>query len=406
MTFAFLIGTAKMSKYDALYQTDRRPLLQLSLPGAGVPPRLSVPRAPRHSRHTSCIDDDPLFATYARRLVARGAAEKTSEAYRYQLQTMLNAAQRLTNESSTLNGLFHDPSLLGRVLLDDRGVDGGGQLSRWTLAQRRSAVRSFATLMRPELLLLIHKDPLRHLDRALRSVAERIGAGYRLTGGAARQRGGYAPSADDIRKVLEVVGAEPGFIGMRNSVFFAILATSGARVNALRGLDGRDCVWMPSGRLRLFLHEKGKREAREIELDREQSDRLQDYVQAFNACATTKNWEARIHLGSPGAVWCEFGGRNWTYKRIAITLRTGCSRAGAPRFTPHAFRRAFASDAATVLPRHVVGLAGGWQGIERLDDHYIQVRESALWAKLDHANQRHSSEKETVARVYAAAHDV
>src|SRR5919199_2091017 len=285
MTSARPSRRANVAMHDALHYPSR-PLLQLSLPGVGVPcRRLKVPPASRRSWRSSRIEDDPLFATYARRLVACGAAEKTARAYRYQLQALLHAAQRLLNEPVTLSAMFHDPSSLGRALVDDRDVDGARQLSRWTLAQRRSALRSFATLMRPELLSFMHDDPHRQLDRALRSVAERVGAGYRLSAGAPRRRGGYTPSAQDIRHVLQVVGAEPDFIGIRNTVFFAILAVSGARVNALRQLDGSQCIRLPSGRLRLLLHEKGKREAREVELDQEKSISLQAYIQAFNACA-------------------------------------------------------------------------------------------------------------------------
>jgi hypothetical protein len=52
-------------------------------------------------------------------------------------------------------------------------------------------------------------------------------------------------------------------------------------------------------------------------------------------------------------------------------------------FTPHALRRAFATDAASLLPRHTVAQAGGWQGVERLDDHYVQPRPATILRKLD-----------------------
>ena len=38
--------------------------------------------------------------------------------------------------------------------------------------------------------------------------------------------------------------------------------------------------------------------------------------------------------------------------------------------------------AATVLPRHTVAQAGGWQGVRRLDDHYIQARGATIRDKL------------------------
>lgn len=363
-------------------------LIQLSLPEVRVPSRRLPPRpAIRRSQHSSRIDDDPLFAQYARRLVALGAARKTVSAYRYQCQAVIDAAERLADGPATLAALFIDPQLLGRALVDDRHPDGEHRLSRWTLAQRRSALRSLATLIYPELQAIIHDDPHRQLDLALQTVAERVGTGYRLSGGAPRQRGGYTPPADDIRKVLEFVSAEPGFLGLRNQVFFTILGISGARVNALRELNGSDWLALPSDRVRLFLHEKGKRQPREVALDRDLSTVLDAYVHAFNDCAAAQGWNARIQLGVPGAVWRTPGGCRWSYESIATAPRTGCRRANVLPFTPHALRRAFASDAALVLPCHIVGLAGGWQGIERLDNHYIQVREPALWAKLDLTNR-------------------
>ena len=56
--------------------------------------------------------------------------------------------------------------------------------------------------------------------------------------------------------------------------------------------------------------------------------------------------------------------------------------------TPHALRRAFATDAASVLPRHTVAQAGGWKGLERLDDHYVQPRGDAIRAKLNRQEGR------------------
>src|SRR5437763_10647397 len=100
--------------------------------------------------------------------------------------------------------------LLGRVIVHDIAPMLGTRLSRWTLAQRRSAIRSFAALMRPELLALFEDDPHDRLDRALRAVADRVGVGYRLTGGAPRRRGGPAPSGSQIRDVLHAAGCEPG----------------------------------------------------------------------------------------------------------------------------------------------------------------------------------------------------
>jgi hypothetical protein len=56
--------------------------------------------------------------------------------------------------------------------------------------------------------------------------------------------------------------------------------------------------------------------------------------------------------------------------------------AGTYAYTLHSLRRGFASDAASVLPRHVVARAGGWQGLDRLDNHYIQPHVLTIRQKL------------------------
>ena len=364
--------------------TGRQPH-QLSLPGlAGAQER---PRRVRRRRIASTGSSppgpDPLVAAYLRRLAALGVARKGLAAYRYQLRAIALTAARLAGRTVPYEELFQSPELLGRALVDDTAPTRGTRLSRWTLAQRRSAIRSFAALMRPELHELLGEEPGAVLDRALRAVAVRVGTGYRLTGGAPRQRGGEVPSGDEIAAVLTVAGAEPGYTGRRNAVFFAILAATGARVNALRQLDGTDCVAMPSGRLRLFLHEKGKAEPREVELSRELGAELRAYVDAFNLQATRSRWRGRVRLGEPGAIWRNTGGRRWSYAAVLTTLHQACLAAGVRTFRPHALRRAFATDAASALPRHIVAQAGGWQGLERLDDHYVHPHARHLWSKLD-----------------------
>ena len=72
----------------------------------------------------------------------------------------------------------------------------------------------------------------------------------------------------------------------------------------------------------------------------------------------------------------------WSYRAILDTLRAGCETAEVPPFAPHALRRAFATDATSVLPRHTVAQAGGWQGLERLDDHYVQPCGATIREKL------------------------
>ncbi len=165
--------------------------IQLALPGmVGICSRTHRGRVKRNTPARAWAsllfagDADPLLALYLRRLSARGAAPRGFAAYRYQLRVLLGSAMRRTGYPMSLAALFGNPMLLGQALVDDRGRADGRQLSRWTLAQRRSAVRSFASLVRPELFAMLGEDPNAVLNRALRRVAARVGTGYRLTGAA------------------------------------------------------------------------------------------------------------------------------------------------------------------------------------------------------------------------------
>lgn len=299
---------------------------QLALPGI-EPPSARQPR-PRSQtvpeRPVAPPADDPLLTAFARRLAAHGRARKGQLAYAYQMRCMLLIAARRTGLTVTCADLWRDEKLLGQVLVDDTAPTLGTRVSRWTLAQRRSAIRTFVTLMRPELLVLSDDDPHDRLDGALRAVAERVGAGYRLNGGAPRQRGGRAPTLGQVRDVLDAVGTAPGYLGIRNRAFFRILVETGARVNALRQLDGADCVVMPNGRLRIFLHEKGKAEPREIELSREAADMVRAYAETFYYHAAVRRWGVRVHFGEPGPVWHNSPRGCWAYRDILEMLRTGC----------------------------------------------------------------------------------
>ncbi len=362
--------------------------IQTVLPGFEQPAKRP---ARKHHRRASVNarlvgQEDEHVCTYVRRLSALGRAAKGILSYKAQLRATVRAASRLRGSSIGLLDLFCDVPLLGSAIVDDTSIE-SLQLSKWTLAQRRSAIRSFANVMRPELLKLLGEEPRSVVDRALRLVAERIGGGYRLTGGAPRRRGGHAPDRGEIAAVLQCLGSTPGYTGLRNWTFFSILAASGCRVNALRQLDGKDCLVLPNGRVRLYLHEKGKAEQREVELSNVTAHALIEYVSAFNQLAVSRRWKCRVQVGKPGAIWRNSAGNRWGYAAALAALKTACSGAGVPEFSPHALRRAFASDATSLLPRHVVAQAGGWKGLDRLDNHYVQPRDATVWEKLTRVNQ-------------------
>jgi len=383
--------------------TEVEPARQLAL--AGFAPALARTNRRRPSgqaRRGIEAEADALLSAYLRRLVARGAAARGIAVYRYQIRATLRAASRLSGHAVKPAGLFANADLLGRALVDEYSTT-GTRLSKWTLAQRRSAIRSFAALMRPELLSLLGEEPVAVVDRGLRAVAERVGGGYRLTGGRPRRRGGFAPPPEDVERVLAAVRSAPGFVGLRNRAFFRLLAGTGCRVNALRLLDGSDCAVMPNGRLRLYLHEKGKAERREVELGAGAAADLRAYLDAFNRFAAGRRLRTRLRIGEPGPIWRSEAGRRWGYPGILASLRAGCGRAGVPAFTPHALRRAFATEAASRLPRHVVAQAGGWQGRDRLDDHYIRPRDTVIREKLGRRADGHAEKGLGLERADAAA---
>ena len=361
--------------------------VQLILPGFPVPAppsRQGHRRLRRMARTTGQAKTpaDGLLADFLQRLPTQGFAVKTRRAYAYQLRTVLRYAAKRRGQPVALGDLFQDKDLLGDALVEDRAIDTGQQLSRWTLDQRRSAIRMFVKLMRPELQGLLGDDPHDILDRALRRVAERVGTGYRVSGGKKRRRGGPVPTQENIAAVICTLGAAPGYMGLRNGAFFAILAQHGARVNALRCVDASACVVLPGGQVRLYLPEKGKAQPREVELWPETARALRAYMAAFNQAAALSGWRVRVQLGQPGAVWRNSARGTWSEADMRAVLRAACAKANVPDFTPHALRRAFATDGEAMLPRHVVALAGGWQGRERLDDHYVRPRREALWARL------------------------
>lgn len=196
------LHSSRRDLHFALPKHNAREVTQMVLPGFDQPANASAGRHPARTcpRRKVARPDDALAHSYLSRLSAHGAAPRGVSAYQYQLRATVRAATRLGGGAITMAELFQDDALLGRALVHDESVQ-SSTLSKWTLAQRRSAVRSFAALMRPELLPLIKEEPTCVVDRALRLVAERVGGGYRLTGGAPRRRGGHAPELQQISAV-------------------------------------------------------------------------------------------------------------------------------------------------------------------------------------------------------------
>jgi integrase len=372
------------------------PVVQRSLGLLGISDRLISQPA----RRLPSVDG--VLETFRRRLTATGASAKTQQAYGWQMRQLLATAHRRgLDERDSLSDLFQQVTLLGQALADDRSAR-QGTLSRWTIAQRRAAVRAFARLMAPELRPLLAVEPEDVVIAALRLVAEHVGGGYRLTGGTPRRRGGRAPTLGEVKAIIAEAGRAPGFKGKRNTAFFALLHESGSRVNALREIEGRDIHELHDGRLRLLLHAKGRHERREVEVSERARQLLVAYIDCFNGRAADVGRAERIGIGAWGPFWRSTWGQQWAYANVAETFDRACLAAGTHAFTCHALRRAFASDAASVVPRHVVAQAGGWQGLDRLDNHYIQTRVWSIARKLGYG----AKDTETMTPDEAAAHPV
>ncbi len=362
---------------------DQPAAVQLSLGLLGVPARELRSRArPRPARKCSLTEDCALIHGFQHLLAATGKSKKTQQAYIYQLDQLLTAARRLgLPEDVGLIDLFRDQALLGRAIIDDRSAS-RGRLSRWTLAQRRAAVRAFARLMAPELRPLLGTEPEAVVIQALRLVAERIGNGYRLSGGEPRHRGGRVPTPSEIEAIIVEAARPPGFKGERNRALLTVLRDTGSRVNALREIEGHDIFSLPNGRMRLMLHAKGRSERREVELSGEASRLLFDYIETFNRAAGLAGSLERITLGDAGPVWRGSWRKQWAYQGVAKIFDEACVAAGVHAYRLHSLRRAFATDVESALPRRAVASAGGWHGLDRLDNHYIRPRWEHISKKL------------------------
>jgi integrase len=325
-------------------------------------------------------------------LTVCGAAKRSQQQYLYHLNAVVKVASRIADRNIPWSELMRDTSLLGRALDDDVSpTRPGHQLSGWTMAARRAAVRHFIALVRPELENLLNENPDMVLATALRSVAEQVGLGFRLNGGARRRRGGEAPTAVELDHFFACLDRTEHYRSARNQAFFRILAESGTRVNALRSLDGADTCAMPDGSIRLFMRNKRRAEQREVELSPTTAERLRQYISQFNQLAWAYRWSIRIGIGQAGSLWRNSSRGTWPYADVVATLRTACANAGIPMFRPHAFRRAYATDGAAQLPRHTVALAGGWHGMERMDNHYVRPQERATLDRLAKAGSAPAS---------------
>jgi integrase len=334
---------------------------------------IEPPRHRRSSRATSKPTRlaDPLLDTFTRRCKAQ-FSEGTARQYRWGIQSALDLAAEVTRDTFTVADLFDDEEAMSISIATARRVGGGPPLSRWTIASKRAAMRCVAKLLAPELRRLGIVSGLEVIDRALQSRSTRIGMRYSLPGGMTRQRGGTAPDAQTVRALFDAMTSRPGWEGRRDHVFFEILYVTGIRVGALASLDCSNLRRRSDGTGQLVAHAKHGKDSGEFVIPRETMERVDRYVTDFNLWALASARPQRIAVGSEGVLWGSVRGGPMNADAARKALRNACTAIGIEALTPHAFRRAFATTATESLPRATVAVAAGWQGDQRMDDHYVQ----------------------------------
>ena len=295
---------------------------------------------------------------------------------------MLDLASNLAGRSVGILELLQDEPLLGQTLATATTADGSREISAWLAAQRRSVLRSFIELMEPELRRAGITDAGDRLVRALRSVAEPVGTGYRLPGGKPRGRGGPTPSIEELAAIRDELARKPGWRGARNEIILSLMTRRGVRIGGLLMLDGASAHRLPDGRVRCLLRAKSKREPYELATPSSLIEPPARYVETFNTWAKASGLPERIGFGTPGRFWRNDLGQPLTYRAWTKELKQACVSVGLPVYTSHAFRRAFATISTAVAPRATVATAGNWSSTRRLDDHYVhpslkRLRQSA-----------------------------
>ena len=314
-----------------------------------------------------------LFEARATARLARGTAIK----YRWALRSVLWVAQQLDGRPVTLIELFRDEALLGRTLASDLGR-GGRQRSRWTIAHHRTAIRAAATQIRPELIELLRENPHDVIRRALRGAATPIGTGFRLGGGVPRARGGIVPTAAEVREIIRALGEGGDWRAARDQALGLFLAGTASRITAARTLNAADCHAMKDGSIRVIVQQKSHRDPREVELGDDEAMALRRYIHEANRARIGPP----IALGSKGPLWRGEQGGVLPDAAFRTSLRLACHRAGTPNYTPHAFRRFWATQASLRLPRWDAALGGGWSGTGQFDAHYAQPSRADVWTRL------------------------
>lgn len=334
-----------------------------------VPPRLPTQATQAFPRHGHNKD---LFIATFRERCSRVHSTATAQKYAWCASDVVRLASERLGDGVTVVDLFHHPLLLGSVLTESKRAGGGPEVSGWTVANRRTAMRSIAGLMAPELAAAGIDAPVAVVDSALSACAERVGTHYRLPKAPSRNRGGRAATPTEVRAVTDAMRKEPGWAGQRDAILVELLFLTGTRVNATLALDGAALGERSDGRGVMRVHAKHRRDSGEFLVPVSLMERINDYVSQFNGWARIRGLHTSIGVGVPGALWRTPSGKPLGYGSFVGRLTAACEEADVARLTPHAFRRAFATIATESLDRRTVSRAGGWLNTRLMDTHYVQ----------------------------------
>ena len=312
----------------------------------------------------------------------------TAQKYGWCASDVLRLASEHGGREIDLIGLFREPLLLGAILVAAERAGGGSEVSGWTVANRRTAMRSVAGLLAPELEAAGISEPSSVVDEALRACAERVGMRYRLPKAPVRNRGGHAPSPADVRAVMTAMREEPGWAGRRDAILVELMFVTGCRVNAALGLLGASITRRTGGRGLIQVHAKHHRDSGEFLIPAALMRQIDNYVSDFNSWSRARSLGMRVGVGIPGPLWRSHTGRPFRYRPFVARLTAACRRAGVERLTPHAFRHAFASTATESLDRATVARAGGWSSPRLMDAHYMERTMDVAKRKVAEATRR------------------
>ena len=352
---------------EAEIQMIDSPPVQQRLPGLGED-SVVVERKRLLSPKSHQVPGD-LLTLYDKRIAARWT-KRTNQQYRWVIRSMLTLAGNLAGRNVDVLGLLRDGQLLGQVLATATSPDGKRLASASHMAQRRSALRSFIEIMEPELRREGMVDAGDALVRALRSVAEPVGTGFRLPVGTTRRRGGPTPSIEEVAAIKKELSSKPDWHGFRNEAIFALMNRRGLRIGSILTLDGANVHKLRDGSIRCFLKAKSKREPYQLVVPDDLIELLTRYVEHFNTWAKAYGLSNRIGFGVPGCFWRNGVGHPLTYRAWTSELKQACVRAGVPIYTSHAFRRAFATNSIAVVSRPQAACVGNWSSTRLMDDSY------------------------------------